>query len=59
MSEELTHKFIFMWKQTHPSILERGMQVKAYNWNLNIARDWRVEIRNYLKNPTKKVPFKV
>ena len=57
MSEELTHKLIFMSKKAHPSIHERGLQFESFNNDLNVAGDWRTDIKSYLENPTKKVPF--
>ena len=59
LSEDLTHKFIFMQKRNHPSILERGIQVETLNIDMNLAWDWRTDIKYYLENPAKKVPFKV
>ena len=59
LSKDLTHKFVFVQKRNHPSILERGIQVQTLNINMNLAWDWCKDIKNYLENPTKKVPFKV
>ena len=59
MSEELTHKLIFVQKKAHPSIHERGLQFESFNNDLNVVGDWRSDIKIYLENPAKKVPFKV
>ena len=59
LSEDLTHKFIFMQKRNHPSILERGIQVETFNVNLNLVGAWCTNIKNYLKNSTRRMPFKV
>ena len=59
MSEELTHKLIYVQKKAHPSIQERGLQFESFNNDLNVAGDWRTDIKTYLENPTKKVPFRI
>ena len=59
MSEELTHKLIFVQKKAYPSIHERGLQFESFNNDLNVAGDWHTDIKSYLENPVKKVPFKV
>ena len=59
MLEELTHKSIFVYKKTHPSILERGLQFESFNNDLNVAGHWCTDIKSYLENPAKKVPCKV
>ena len=59
LSEDLTHKFVFVQKRNYPSILERGIQVETLNIDMNLAWDWCTDIKAYLENPAKKVPFKV
>ena len=39
MSEELTHKLIFVQKKVHPSIHKRGLQFESFNNDLNVAGD--------------------
>ena len=59
MSEKLTHKLIVIGKRNHPSIYERGIRLEVVNIDANVARDWRIKIREYLKDPNRKVPHKV
>ena len=56
MGEEFTHKLIIIEKNNHPSIFERGIDLNIFNNDRNIARDWRIDFREYLKNPNKRVP---
>ena len=58
MSKELTNKLIFVRKKAHPSIHERGLQFESFNNDLNVAGDWRTDIKSYLENSAKKVSFK-
>ena len=59
MSEELTHKLIFVQKKAHPSIYKRGLQFESFNNDLNMVGDWHTDIKSYMENPAKKVPFRV
>ena len=59
MSEELTHKLIVIGKKNHPSIYERGIRLEVINTEENVARDWRIKIREYLEDPNKQVPNRV
>ena len=51
MSKELTHKPIMIGKNKHPSIYKRGIRLEVVNKNENVAGDWRIKIREYLKDP--------
>ena len=59
MGEELTHKLIMIKKKNHPSIFERGINLDIFNNDMNIVGDWRIEFREYLENPNKRVPYRV
>ena len=58
MSEELTHKLIMIEKKNHPSIFERRINLDIFNNDINIVVDWRIEFREYLENPNKRVPYR-
>ena len=58
MGEELTHKLIMIEKKNHPSIFDRGINLDIFNNDMNIDGDWRVEFREYLENPNKRVPHR-
>ena len=59
MSEELTHKLIVIRKKNHPSIYERGIRLEVVNTYTNVAEDWRIKIREYLKDPNRQIPHRV
>ena len=56
MREELTHKLIVIGKKNHPSIYERGIGLEVVNTDVNVAKDWRIKIREYLEDLNRKVP---
>ena len=58
-SEELTHKLIVIGKKNHPSMYEMRFKLEVVNTNENVARDWRIKIREYLKDPNRYVPHRV
>ena len=58
MGEELTYKLIMIEKKNHPSIFERGIDLDIFNNDVNISRDWRIEFKEYLENPNKRVPHR-
>ena len=45
-------------KKNHPSIFERGIDLDIFNNDMNIIIDWRIEFREYLENPNKRVPHR-
>ena len=49
MGEELTHKLTRIEKKNHLSIFERGIDLDIFNNDMNIARDWRIEIQRIFK----------
>lgn len=57
MSTDLTHKMVLIQKRSHPSILQRGIQVDTFNLNIDLAGDWRTEIREVLESPEKSFPY--
>ena len=59
MDEELTHKLIVKKKKNYASIFKMGINLDIFNNDMNIARDWRIEFREYLENPNKRVPYKM
>ena len=59
MSEELTQKLIMIGKKNHPSIYERGIRLEVVNTDANVARDWRIKIKEYLEDPNRQVPHRV
>ena len=56
MSKELTYKLIVIGKKNHPSINERGIILEVVNIDANVARDWRIKIREYLEDLNRQVP---
>ena len=58
MGEELTHKLIMIEKKNQLSIFERGIDLDIFNNDMDIAGDLRIEFREYLDNPKKRVPHK-
>ena len=44
--------------KNHPSIFEKGIDLDIFNNDMNIARDWKIEFREYFENPNKKVPHR-
>ena len=58
MGDESTNKLIMIEKNNHPSIFERGIDLDIFNNDMNIAGDQRTKFREYLENPTKRVPHK-
>ncbi|XP_050222462.1 uncharacterized protein LOC126672550 [Mercurialis annua] len=59
LSEELTHRLVMVQRKTHPSIFKRGVQLDIFNIDDNLVQDWRRDIKKYLKNPSKKMMYKV
>ena len=59
MGEELTHKLIVIENKYHPSSFERGINLDTFNSDMNIAKDWRTEFKEYLENPNKSVSHRV
>ena len=43
-------------KKNRPSIFQRGIDLKISNNDMNIVGDWRIEFKEYLENPNKRVP---
>ena len=58
MGEELTPKIIMIEKKNHPSIFERGINLDIFNNDMDIDGDWRTKFREYLENPSKRVPHR-
>ncbi|XP_075486372.1 uncharacterized protein LOC142525978 [Primulina tabacum] len=56
MSSELTHKLLLIQKRNHPSIHQRGIQVDTFDIDVDLAGDWRDEIKNALRNPEQRLP---
>ena len=46
-------------KKNHPLIFERGIDLNIFNNDMNIIGDWRIEFREYLENPNKRVSLKM
>ena len=42
-------------KKNHPLIFEMGSTLDIFNNDMNIVGDWRIEFREYLLNPNKRV----
>ena len=59
MIEELTHRLILIGKKNHPSIYERGIRLEVVNTDVNVARDWRIKIGEYLEDPNRQAPHRV
>ncbi|XP_073138570.1 uncharacterized protein [Henckelia pumila] len=57
LSEELTHRLVLIQKKNHPSIIQRGLQVETFNLDVNLAGDWRYELKEALKCPEKSTPY--
>ncbi|XP_075483761.1 uncharacterized protein LOC142523912 [Primulina tabacum] len=45
MSPELTHRLVLIKKKNHPSIQQREIQVDTLNLDINLAGDWRDDIK--------------
>ena len=58
MSGEFTHKLIMIENNNHPSIFERVIDLDIFNNDMNVVGDWRIEFREYLENPNKRVPYR-
>ena len=58
MGEELTHKLLMIEKKNHPLIFKKGIDLNIFNNDMNIVRYWRIEFKEYLKNPNKIVPHR-
>ena len=39
--------------------MSRGINLDIFNNDMNIVGDWRTKFREYLKNPNKRVPYKM
>ena len=59
MSKELTHMFIVIGKNNHPSIYEMGIRLEVVNTDTNVVGDWGIKIREYLEDPNKHVSHRV
>ncbi|XP_073153448.1 uncharacterized protein [Henckelia pumila] len=57
LSEELIHRLVLIQKKNHTSIIQRGLQVENVNMDVNLARDWREELKKALQFPEKSVPY--
>lgn len=51
MSPELAHKMVLIQRINHPSIFQRGTQVKPFNLDINFACDWMVNKEKVLEFP--------
>ncbi|XP_073138880.1 uncharacterized protein [Henckelia pumila] len=43
-------------KKNHPSIIQKGLQVETFNLDVNLAGDWREELKEALQFPEKSTP---
>ena len=59
MGEKFTHKLIMIGKKNHPSIYERGIILEVVSTDANVVGDWRNNIREYLEDPNRQVPYRV
>ena len=50
---------IVIGKKNHPLIYKRGIRLEVFSTDVNVARDWRIKIREYLENPNRQVLFRV
>ncbi|XP_073120899.1 uncharacterized protein [Henckelia pumila] len=48
LSEELTHRLVLIQKRNHPSIMQRGLQIETFDVDVNLAGDWREELKEAL-----------
>ncbi|XP_073014563.1 uncharacterized protein [Primulina eburnea] len=56
MSPELTHKQVLIQKKNHPSIQQRGIQVDTLNLDINLAGDWRDDMKMMLESTGRDIP---
>ncbi|XP_073270596.1 uncharacterized protein [Primulina huaijiensis] len=56
MSPELTHRLVLIQKRNHPSIQQRGIQVDTLNLDINLAGDWRDDIKQVLESTGRDIP---
>ncbi|XP_073279508.1 uncharacterized protein [Primulina huaijiensis] len=56
MSPELTHRLVLIQKRNHPSIQQRGIQVDTLNLDINLAGDWRDDIKQVLELIGRDIP---
>ncbi|XP_073314742.1 uncharacterized protein [Primulina huaijiensis] len=57
MSPELTQKFLLVQRRNHPFIHQRGIQVDTSDIDVELAGDWRDEIKDALRNPEQKLHY--
>ena len=55
MSEELTYNFIVIGKKNDSSIYERKIRLEVVNTDVNVVKDWRIKIIEYLEGPNRQV----
>ena len=46
-------------KKNHPSIYERGIILEVVGTDANVARDWRIKIKEYLEDPNRSIPHRL
>ncbi|XP_075499313.1 uncharacterized protein LOC142537705 [Primulina tabacum] len=56
MPPELTHRLVLIQKKNHPSIQQRGIQVDMLNLDINLASDWRDDIKQVLESTVRDIP---
>ncbi|XP_073041873.1 uncharacterized protein [Primulina eburnea] len=56
MSPELTHRLVLIQKKNHPSIQQRGIQVDTLNLDINLAGDWRDDMKMVLESTGRDIP---
>ncbi|XP_073277708.1 uncharacterized protein [Primulina huaijiensis] len=56
ISPELTHRLVLIQKKNHPSIQQRGIQVDTVNLDINLASDWRDDIKQVLESTRRDIP---
>ncbi|XP_075515608.1 uncharacterized protein LOC142550256 [Primulina tabacum] len=56
MSPELTHRLVLIQKKNHPSIQQRGIQVDMLNLDVNLAGDWRDDMKMVLESTGRDIP---
>ncbi|XP_075499321.1 uncharacterized protein LOC142537713 [Primulina tabacum] len=56
MSQELTHRLVLIQKKHNPSIQQRGIQVDTLNLDINLAGDWRDDIKQVLESTGRDIP---
>ena len=46
-------------KKNHSSIYKRGKRLEVVNTDVDVARDWRIKIKEYLEDHNRQVPYRV